>query len=86
MHRQGQTRLNLSTPQRTESMSRSLNSNNREPPQLLTLAATAAAIGCSVRTLRRRIAARELPIIRDERLLRVDPEDLRRYLAARREA
>jgi excisionase family DNA binding protein len=56
----------------------------REPPQLLTLAETARALGCSIKTLRRRIATREMPAIRDGRLLRVDAEDLRRYLAMRR--
>jgi excisionase family DNA binding protein len=55
-----------------------------KPVRLLTLAAVAEALGCSIRTLRRRIEARELPVIRDGRLIRIDPEDLRRYLAVRR--
>ena len=55
-----------------------------EPVRLLTLAAVAEALGCSIKTVRRRIATRELPVIRDGRLLRIDAEDLRRYLAVRR--
>ena len=56
------------------------------PPRLLTLAETAQALGCSIKTVRRRIAARDLPAIHDGRLIRIDPEDFRRYLASRREA
>lgn len=54
------------------------------PPRLLTLQDTAAALGCSVKTLRRRIADGQLAVIRDGRLVRVDPEDLERYIRSRR--
>lgn len=53
-------------------------------PRLLSLAEAAEVLGCSLKTLRRRIAAQELPVIRDGRLLRVHPQDLARYVAARR--
>ena len=55
-------------------------------PRLMTLKDAAAALGLSVKTLRRRIAAGKLPVIRDRRVLRVDPEDLCRYIAMHREA
>lgn len=54
------------------------------PRRLLTLQDTAAALGCSVKTLRRRIADGQLAVIRDGRLVRVDPEDFERYLRSRR--
>jgi excisionase family DNA binding protein len=53
-------------------------------PRLLSLAETGDRLGCSLKTLRRRIRAGELPVIRDGRLLRVHPADLARYVAARR--
>lgn len=53
-------------------------------PQLLSLADTAQLLGCSLKMLRRRIAAKELPVIRDGRLVRVHPDDLTRFIAARR--
>ena len=53
-------------------------------PRLLPLAEAAEVLGCSMKTLRRRIAAGELPVIRDGRLVRVHPTDLARYVAARR--
>jgi excisionase family DNA binding protein len=40
--------------------------------RLLTLQDTAAVLGCSVKTLRRRIADRKIAVIRDGRLVRVD--------------
>lgn len=53
-------------------------------PRLLSLAAVSEVLGCSTKTLRRRIAAGDLPVIRDGRLVRVHPADLARYVAARR--
>lgn len=53
-------------------------------PRLLTIDAAAAVLGCSLKTLRRRIEAGDLPVIRDGRLVRVHPQDLARYVAARR--
>lgn len=53
-------------------------------PRLLTINAAAAILGCSLKTLRRRIEAGDLPVIRDGRLVRVHPQDLSRYVAARR--
>lgn len=57
---------------------------NTPLPNLLTIDAAASILGCSMRTLRRRIKAGELPVIRDGRLVRVHPQDLSRYVAARR--
>lgn len=54
------------------------------PPRLLTLPEVCDALGCSPKTLQRRIRAGELPVIRDGRLVRVHPADLARYVAARR--
>lgn len=53
-------------------------------PRLLSLAEAAEVLGCSPKTLQRRIRAGELPVIRDGRLVRVHPEDLARYVAGRR--
>jgi excisionase family DNA binding protein len=52
--------------------------------RLLSLNDTCAVLGCSMKTLRRRIAAAELAVIRDGRLIRVHPDDLRRYVQQRR--
>jgi excisionase family DNA binding protein len=54
------------------------------PTRLLNLMQTAEVLDCSVKTLRRRIAAGELAVIRDGRLIRVRPEDLERYIQQRR--
>ena len=54
------------------------------PPRLLTPPEAAATLNVSLKTLRRRIAAGALPVIRDERVLRVHPDDLSRYVASRR--
>jgi excisionase family DNA binding protein len=54
------------------------------PARLLSLPEVADRLGCSIRTLRRRIATGELAIIRDGRLIRVRPEDLERYIQQRR--
>ena len=53
-------------------------------PRLLSLEEARTVLGCSLKTLRRRIAARDLPVVRDGRLVRVHPQDLERYVAARR--
>ncbi len=52
--------------------------------QLLTLQQSADILNTSLKTLRRRIDAGELPVIRDGRMLRVHPADLQRYISARR--
>jgi excisionase family DNA binding protein len=54
------------------------------PRRLLTLQETAAALGCSVKTLRRRIADRQIAVIRDGRIVRIHPDDLDRYVRSRR--
>jgi excisionase family DNA binding protein len=41
-------------------------------------------LGVSIKTVRRRIEAGELPVIRDGRVIRVHPNDLDRYVASRR--
>ncbi len=53
-------------------------------PQLLTLHESAQILKISMKTLRRRIDAGQLPVIRDERIVRVHPRDLERYIWARR--
>ena len=52
--------------------------------QLLTLRDAADILNTSMKTLQRRINAGELPVIRDERIVRVHPADLERYISARR--
>jgi excisionase family DNA binding protein len=54
------------------------------PHRLLTLQDTAATLGCSLKTIRRRIADRQIAVIRNGRLVRVHPEDLERYIRSRR--
>jgi excisionase family DNA binding protein len=54
------------------------------PLRLLSLPEVADRLGCSIKTLRRRIATGDLAIIRDGRLIRVRPEDLERYIQQRR--
>jgi excisionase family DNA binding protein len=58
--------------------------HSRVPYRLLTLRETATALGCSVKTLRRRIADRHIAVIKDGRIVRVHPEDLERYIRTRR--
>ncbi len=53
-------------------------------PRLLTLRDAAGILNTSPKTLRRRIDAGELPVIRDGRIVRVHPRDLERYISARR--
>jgi excisionase family DNA binding protein len=54
------------------------------PEKLLTETEVSHILGCSVRTIRRRIEAGELAVIRDGRLKRIQPEDLRIYIRNRR--
>ena len=56
----------------------------RVPRRLLTLKESADTLHYSVNTLRRRIVAGEIAVIRDGRLVRIDPEDLDRYIRNRR--
>ena len=53
-------------------------------PRLLTLEEVAGVLNVSPKTLRRRIDAGQLPVIRDGRIVRVHPADLQRYISARR--
>ncbi len=53
-------------------------------PRLLTLQDAAGILNTSMKTLRRRIDAGQLPVIRDGRIVRVHPRDLERYISARR--
>ena len=50
------------------------------PEKLLTETEVSEILSCSVRTIRRRIEAGELAVIRDGRLKRIQPEDLRIYI------
>ncbi len=54
------------------------------PEKLLSLSDTAEVLGCSLKTIRRRVKAGDLATIRDGRLVRVHPEDLQRYIQSRR--
>ncbi len=53
-------------------------------PLHLTLQETAGILNTSMKTLRRRIDAGQLPVIRDGRIVRVHPRDLQWYISARR--
>ncbi len=56
-----------------------------EPPlRLLTLEDARQVLGCSLKTLRRRVEDGALAVIRDGRLIRVHPDDLARYIQQRR--
>ena len=50
--------------------------------RLLTIEEAAGQLGCSTRTLRRRIDDGSLPAFRDGRLVRMRDVDLERYVAA----
>jgi excisionase family DNA binding protein len=50
--------------------------------RLLTIVETAETLGCSERTIRRRISEGALPAFRDRGLVRVREGDLERYVAA----
>ena len=53
-------------------------------PHLLSLEDTCEILGCSMKTLRRMITAKTLPVIRLGRLIRVHPEDLTRLIGGHR--
>jgi excisionase family DNA binding protein len=58
-----------------------------DPPKtLLTKKQVAELLGVSTKTIDRRIRSGELPVIRDGRIIRMHPDDLACYLAARRSA
>ena len=54
------------------------------PRPLLTIDESSRILGCSMKTLRRRIAEGAIAVIRDGRLIRVHPDDLERYIQQRR--
>ncbi len=53
-------------------------------PQLMTIDECAKVLGVHPKTVRRRIAAGVLPVIRDGGVIRIDAKDLAVYLAANR--
>ena len=61
-----------------------VNRRDNALPRLLSLEEAREVLGCSLKTLRRRIEAGALGVIRDGRLVRVHPDALARYIAARR--
>jgi excisionase family DNA binding protein len=52
--------------------------------RLLSLQEACAVLGCSIKTLRRRIGQGAIAVIRDGRLIRIHPDDLKRYIQQRR--
>jgi excisionase family DNA binding protein len=50
---------------------------------LMTVKKVAEKMDSSEKTVRRRIAAGELPVIRDGRMIRIRPGDYRRYLESK---
>ena len=59
--------------------------NTLQPPvPLLTLEDVRQVLGCSLKTLRRRIEDGALAVIRDGCLIRIHPDDLQRYIQQRR--
>ena len=54
------------------------------PPRLLKVREAAEIMNTSVKTVFRRIQTGELPAYRDGGILRIHPDDLARYIAARR--
>lgn len=61
-----------------------MKAKNESCQRLLSLQDACAVLGVSIKTLRRRIKAGDLPVIRDGRIIRVHPNDLDRYIASRR--
>ncbi len=57
---------------------------NSSPSPLLTIRAVAKILNVSEKTVRRRVDAGDLPIVRDGHLIRILAEDLNGYIAARR--
>jgi excisionase family DNA binding protein len=51
--------------------------------RLLTIEQVAEVLGCSPRTVQRRITSGALPIFRDGQMVRVRERDLERYISAR---
>ncbi len=50
---------------------------------LMTVKDVAAEMKASEKTIRRRIAAGKLPVIRDGRMIRIRPKDYRSYLESK---
>ena len=50
---------------------------------LMTVREVAKGMNASEKTVRRRIAAGELPVIRDGRMIRIRPKDYRWYLESK---
>ena len=50
---------------------------------LMTVKQVAEKMNASEKTVRRRIAAGELPVIRDGRMIRIRPKDYRTYLESK---
>ncbi len=50
---------------------------------LMTVKEVATGMNASEKTIRRRIAAGELPVIRDGRMIRIRPKDYRSYLESK---
>ena len=50
---------------------------------LLTIEETAKVMNSSVKTVHRRIKSGDLPVVRDGRIVRIRPEDLRRSIVQR---
>ncbi|MBK8468243.1 MAG: helix-turn-helix domain-containing protein [Actinomycetales bacterium] len=55
------------------------------PPVLLTLADVAAVLRCTRRTVERQIADRRLRVLKIGRAVRVEPDELARFLACLRD-
>ena len=55
------------------------------PEPLLTMQDVAEILNCSLKTVKRRVDAGDLPAIRDGRMVRVHPEALNRYIKIRKE-
>ncbi len=53
------------------------------PEILMTVKEVATGMKASEKTIRRRIAAGELPVIRDGRMIRIRPKDYRSYLVSK---
>lgn len=51
--------------------------------RLLTLREAAAVLGCGLTSIKRRVAAGQLPVFRDGRIVRVRERDLARFVAER---
>ncbi len=53
------------------------------PEPLMTVKEVATGMNASEKTVRRRIGAGELPVIRDGRMIRIRPKDYRRYIESK---